>query len=222
MFEPIATIKLDHPYVLARYKEHKGRLVQIRKVELQAFSDLGLQRTLKRISHPVFRSLIGCYYHGDSVFLVWEHVELSVAYILASMLVITASEIVAIVKPILEGIQYLAERGRVLATLTMNTIYFTQSGMVKIVGVEDSCEIDAPEMNAATMKQSALADIVIKLMGKCHPTHEWPVEIENLPEQLETCSLKKILQRIKADVPDNPLSAKATPRRVEVACQFDE
>ncbi|KAJ5778514.1 hypothetical protein N7520_001760 [Penicillium odoratum] len=147
------------------------------------------------------------------------------------MLVITASEIVAIVKPILEGIQYLAERGRVLATLTMNTIYFTQSGMVKIVGVEDSCEIDAPEMNAATMKQSALADIVIKLMGKCHPTHEWPVEIENLPEQLETCSLEKILQvsppppflqRIKADVPDNPLSAKATPRRVEVACQFDE
>lgn len=100
MFEPIATITLDHPYVLAQYKGDKGRLVQIREVELQAFSDLGLQRTLNRISHPVFRVLLGCYNHGASMFLVWEHVELSVAYILASMLVITASEIIAIVKPV--------------------------------------------------------------------------------------------------------------------------
>jgi hypothetical protein len=77
-------------------------------------------------------------------------VEVSVIQILATKLVITASEIIAIVKPvsgltycittraiadneqILEGIQYLAERGRVLATLTMNTIFFTQSGKVKI------------------------------------------------------------------------------------------
>ncbi|KAI3096669.1 hypothetical protein CBS147333_9517 [Penicillium roqueforti] len=72
--------------------------------------------------------------------------------ILATKLVITASEIITIVKPILEGIQHLAECGRVLATLTMNTIFFTQSGKVKIVGIEDSCEISAWEMDAATMK----------------------------------------------------------------------
>ncbi|KAJ5938509.1 hypothetical protein N7466_001643 [Penicillium verhagenii] len=193
-FEPIAVTILDHSYVLARYKEDKGRLVQVRKMELQAFSDLGLQRTLNRISHPSFRSLLGCYHHGDSVFLAWEHVEVSVVQILASKLVMRASEIIAIVKPILEGIQYLAERGRVLATLTMNTIFLTQSGKVKIVGVEDSCEITASEMDAATLKLYALADIVIKLMGKCHSTHEWPVEIGILPDRLKSRSLREILQ----------------------------
>ncbi|KAJ5543707.1 hypothetical protein N7513_007215 [Penicillium frequentans] len=191
ILEPIAYIKLDHPYVLARYKEDKGRLVQVRELELQAFSDLGLQRTLNRISHPIFRSLLGCYNYGDSVFLAWEHVEVSVIQILATKFVITASEIIAIVKPILEGIQYLAERGRVLATLTTNTIFLTQSGKVKIVGVEDSCEISASEMDAATMKLYSLADIVIKLMGQCH---SWPVEIDNLPDQLKKRSLGEILQ----------------------------
>ncbi|KAJ5708171.1 hypothetical protein N7488_007972 [Penicillium malachiteum] len=225
-FESIAVFNLDHSSVLARYKEDKGRLVHVRKLELQAFSNLRLQRTLNRISHPSFRSLLGCYHHGDSVFLAWEHVEVSVVQILASKLVITASEIIAIVKPILEGIQYLAERGRVLATLTINTIFLTQSGM----GVEDSCEINAPEMDAATMKLYALVDIVIKLMGKCHLTHEWLVEIGNLPDQLRKRSLREILQvngppflqRSNADVPDNPLSANAMSRRVEIACQLDE
>lgn len=105
ILEPIANIKLDHPYVLARYKEDKGRLVQVRELELQAFSDLGLQRTLDHISHPIFRSLLGCYHYEDSVFLAWEHVEVSVTHILATKLVITASEIIAIVKPV-SGVTY--------------------------------------------------------------------------------------------------------------------
>lgn len=149
-FEPIAETTLDYPCILARYKDDKGRLVHVRKLELQSISDLGYQRTLNRISHSSFRYLLGTYHHDDSIFLAWEHVEVSVVQILASKLVITASEIIAIVKPvsgviycittraivdceqILEGIQYLAECGRVLATLTMNTIFFTQSGKVKI------------------------------------------------------------------------------------------
>jgi hypothetical protein len=61
-------------------------------------------------------------------------------------------------------------------------------------GVEDSCEITASEMDAATLKLYALADIVIKLMGKSHSTHEWPVEIEELPDQLRSRSLREILQ----------------------------
>lgn len=64
------------------------------------------------------------------------------------------------------------------------------------MGIEDSCEISAWEMDAATMKLYALADIVIKLMGKCHSTHKWPVEIENLPDQLRKRPLREILQVI--------------------------
>ncbi|KAJ5642850.1 hypothetical protein N7490_006850, partial [Penicillium lividum] len=120
-FESIAVINLDNSSVLARYKEDKGRLIYIRKLELQ------------------------------------EHMEVSVVQILVSKLVITASEIIVIIKP-------------------------------------DSCEIKAPEIDTAIIKLYALADIVIKLMGKCHLTHKWPVEIRNLPNQLRKRSLREILQ----------------------------
>ncbi|KAJ5938292.1 hypothetical protein N7466_001426 [Penicillium verhagenii] len=76
------------------------RSLGVNSGRLQSFSDLGFQRTLNRISHSSFRSLLGSYHHDNSVFLVWEHVEVSVVQVLASRLVITASEIIAIVKPI--------------------------------------------------------------------------------------------------------------------------
>ena len=62
------------------------------------------------------------------------------------------------------------------------------------MGVEDSCEINASEMDAATLKLYALADIVIRLMGKSPLKHEWPVEIDDLPGQLRSRSLKELLQ----------------------------
>lgn len=67
-------------------------------------------------------------------------------------------------------------------------------------------------MDAATMKLYALADIVIKLMGQCRSTHEWPVEIENLPDQLKNDSLRDILQVI-APLPFNisRLMSQTTP-----------
>ncbi|KAJ6126311.1 hypothetical protein N7523_001923 [Penicillium sp. IBT 18751x] len=199
-FEPIAELFLDRSLLLARAlllardKRDKGKLVHIQKFEPKAFSNTKLPRILEEISHSSFRSLLGRYHHGDCVFLVWEHVEVSVGQIVASRLMVTASEIIAIAKPVLEGIQYLADRGRVLATLTLDTVFLTQSGKVRIVGVEDSCEIDAPQMDAATLKLYALADIVIRLMGKCPLKHEWPVEIDNLPGQLRSRSLRELLQ----------------------------
>ncbi|KAJ6134750.1 hypothetical protein N7523_001072 [Penicillium sp. IBT 18751x] len=193
-FEPIAELFLDRSLLLARDKRDKGKLVHIQKIEPKAFSNTELPRILEETSHSSFRSLLGRYHHGDCVFLVWEHVEVSVGQIVASRLMVTASEIIAIAKPVLEGIQYLADRGRVLATLTLDTVFLTQSGKVRIVGVEDSCEIDAPEMDAATLKLYALADIVIRLMGKCPLKHEWPVEIDTLPGQLRSRSLRELLQ----------------------------
>ncbi|KAJ5330491.1 hypothetical protein N7476_000274 [Penicillium atrosanguineum] len=194
-FEPIAELILDRSLLLlARHKRDKGNLVHIQKLEPKAFSNTELPRMLGEISHSSFRSLLGRYHHEDCVFLVWEHVEVSVGQIVASRLMITASEIIAIAKPVLEGIQYLADRGRALATLTLDTVFLTQSGKVRMVGVEDSCEIDPRGMNAATLKLYALADIVIRLMGKSPLKHEWPVEIDDLPGQLRSRSLRELLQ----------------------------
>ena len=98
--DPIAEIILDHTFVLARYKEDKSRLVHVRRLELQSFAVLAFQRTIDQISHSSFRSLLGSYRHENSVFLAWEHVKVSVVQVLASRLVITAGEIIAIVKPV--------------------------------------------------------------------------------------------------------------------------
>ncbi|KAJ5938293.1 hypothetical protein N7466_001427 [Penicillium verhagenii] len=67
-------------------------------------------------------------------------------------------------------------------------------------------------------------------MGKSHSTHGWPVEIENLPDQLRSRSLREILQVntllfllcSKTNFPDNPLSANAMSRRINIACQIDQ
>lgn len=62
------------------------------------------------------------------------------------------------------------------------------------MGVENSCEIKASEMNPATLKLCALADIVVKLMGKNRSVYEWDDEILELPRLLERLSLGELLQ----------------------------
>ncbi|OGE46717.1 hypothetical protein PENARI_c129G10115 [Penicillium arizonense] len=122
-----------------------------------------------------------------------QRIEQQFSFAATSSCSIIDDEIVAIVKPVLEGIQYLRRLGRALATLSPETILFTQSGDVKIKGVENSCQIEESEMNPATMKLCALGDIVTKLMLK-NRTYEWEPEIQNLPRQLESVSIEELLQ----------------------------
>ncbi|CAG8218578.1 unnamed protein product [Penicillium salamii] len=148
---------------------------------------------MEQIFHPSFLTLLECYHHGTSCTLIWEPTEVSVSHILASSCSITTDELVGIIKPVLEGIQYLRRLGRTLATLSPETILLTQSGHVKIKGVENSCQIKDSEMNPATMKLCALADVVTKLMVK-NRTYEWEPEVQNLPCQLENFSIEEVLQ----------------------------
>ncbi|CDM38477.1 unnamed protein product [Penicillium roqueforti FM164] len=79
-----------------------------------------------------------------------------VSHILASSCSITTDELVGIVKPVLEGIQYLRGLGRALATLGPETILLIRAGEVRIT------------------------DVVTKLMLK-NCMYEWEPEIQNLP-----------------------------------------
>lgn len=99
-FEPIAELVLDRSFLLARHKRDKSKLVHIQNHEAKAFANIEFQRMLDEISHSSFRSLLGRYHHRDCVFLVWEHVEVSVGQVVASRLMVTASEIIAIAKPV--------------------------------------------------------------------------------------------------------------------------
>ncbi|CAG8365896.1 unnamed protein product [Penicillium salamii] len=192
-FEPVAASSQDRSLIFARHKTMKGELVHIQEFKQQFSPATGFLELMEQISHPSFLRLIESYHQDASCTLVWEPTEVSVSHILASSCSITNDELLGIVKPVLEGIQYLRGLGRALATLGPETILLTQSGEVKITGVENSCQIHESEMNPATMKLCALADVVTKLMLR-NPTYEWEPEINDLPCQLESIPVDDLLQ----------------------------
>ncbi|KAL7649132.1 hypothetical protein ACMYSQ_012477 [Aspergillus niger] len=193
-YEAIVVISQGQSVFLARHRKDKATLVDIHLLKQQFSSVKPLLETISQSSHPSFLGLVGCYCWDEQVFLVREPVELSVSHILASRCTITEDEIAAIVRPVLEGIQYLRDHGRALAALSADTLLLTELGEVRIAGVEHSCQINAAEMDAATMKLFALAEMVERLIMKNPSEYPWRAEIKNLPEELKRCdSPEKLL-----------------------------
>lgn len=63
-----------------------------------------------------------------------------------------------------------------------------------IAGAEHSCQIDATEMDAATLKLMALADVVQNLMTRSSPGTKWSPEAQSLPEDLNRLSVDELLR----------------------------
>ncbi|KAJ6038428.1 uncharacterized protein N7446_005253 [Penicillium canescens] len=195
-YEAIVVIFQGQSVFLARRRESKATLVNIHLLK-QSSSVKPLLETISQISHPSFLGLVACYCWKEQVFLVREPVELSVSHILASRCTITEGEITAIVRPVLEGIQYLRGQGRALAALSADTLLLTEFGGVRIAGVEQSCQIDAAEMDAATMKLFALAEVVERLIMKNPSQYPWSTEVKSLPDELKRCNSPETLLRSK-------------------------
>ncbi|KAJ6022345.1 uncharacterized protein N7446_014145 [Penicillium canescens] len=196
-YEAIVVIFQGQSVFLARHRESKATLVNIHLLKQQFSSVKPLLETISQISHPSFLGLVACYCWEEQVFLVREPVELSVSHILASRCTITEGEITAIVRPVLEGIQYLRGQGRALAALSADTLLLTEFGGVRIAGVEQSCQIDAAEMDAATMKLFALAEVVERLIMKNPSQYPWSAEVKSLPDELKRCNSPETLLRSK-------------------------
>ncbi|KAI2791717.1 hypothetical protein POX_c04591 [Penicillium oxalicum] len=193
-YEPVMQVFLGRSVCLAYRRTKKAELVNIERLKQQSSSVATMIEAMNQVSHPSFLTLLECYYHGDDAILVWEPAELSVNEILASRCPITECEIAAIVRPVLDGIKYLRDQGKALATLSTDNILLTEAGQVKIAAVERSCEIATSEMDAATLKLLALAEIVEKLMRKNPPPHPWSAEVQCLPNQLRSLSVEKMLE----------------------------
>lgn len=73
-----------------------------------------------------------------------------------------------------------------------------------VAGVEHSCQIDAAEMDAATLKLFALAEVVKRLIMKNPPHYPWSAEAKGLPEELKSCCSPEELLRVCLDRPVNP------------------
>lgn len=59
--------------------------------------------------------------------------------------------------------------------------------------MEKSCQITTSEMNPATWKAYALADIVTRLMAK-NRSYEWNADMKTLPDDLRTMTIDSLLQ----------------------------
>ncbi|KAF3389062.1 hypothetical protein F1880_003171 [Penicillium rolfsii] len=185
IFEPIAKISQN------RLIFH--RLVYIEQLDEQALSLATTLNLLRKLHYRSFLNLQESYHHDDSVFFVWEPVEVSISQILASKCMITVSEIIAIVRLIIDGIHFLLRHGRALASLTPDTVFVTQSGNVKIA--------------------YALADIVTRLMAK-NRSYEWNADIKTLLDDLRTMTIDSLLSEIC-------LRKRTVSRRTRPPCCLD-
>ncbi|KAJ5531421.1 hypothetical protein N7527_004814 [Penicillium freii] len=156
---------------LARHRNNKVALVNIHLLKQQFSSVKPLLETMSQFSYPSFLDLLGC--------------------------TITEGKVATIVRPVLEGIQCLRSRGRALAALSADTILLTESGRVRIAGVERSCQIDVAEIDAATLKLFALAEVVERLIIKNPLYYPWSAEAKGLPKELKSCSSPEELLRSK-------------------------
>ncbi|CAG8248167.1 unnamed protein product [Penicillium salamii] len=194
-YEPIVQL-FGRPVFLARLRSSKAELLHIQKLERQSPSAQSLVDTMHQASHRSFPTLLEHYRHDGQDFLVWEAVELPAGQILGSRCSINEEALAAIVWPVgvLKGIKHLSRQGRVLATLSADTIFLTESGAVKVAGAEHSCQIDATEMDAATLKLMALADVVQNLMTRGSPGKRWSSEAQGLPDDLNRLPIDELMR----------------------------
>lgn len=85
---------------LSRSRALKHRLVHIEQLDEEASSLATTLNLLRKLHHHSFLILQESYHHTNSVFFVWEPVEVSISQIMASKCMITASEIIAIIRPV--------------------------------------------------------------------------------------------------------------------------
>jgi hypothetical protein len=67
--------------------------------------------------------------------------------------------------------------------------------------VEHSCQINAAEMDAATMKLIAFAEVVERLIMKNPSQYPWTAELNGLPKELKECDSPEKLLRVSLDLP---------------------
>ncbi|KAJ5142465.1 uncharacterized protein N7515_001252 [Penicillium bovifimosum] len=182
--------------LLAQNRENKTELVHIQQLKTESASTRSLVKIVNDLSYRSFPQLLRHYQHEDQTFLVWESVECSLSQVLGSRYALTETEIASIVWPILVGIRYLRNFDRALATLTNDEVLFTGSGGVRIAGVERSCRINPEDMNAATLKLTALSEMVKRLMKKnekFHPDFPWSSKVQDLSYKLNTVELDELM-----------------------------
>ncbi|KAH2361471.1 hypothetical protein KXV98_007027, partial [Aspergillus fumigatus] len=165
-YEPRARIFRGRQVTLAHHRMNRQDIVNVQCLRMDRSKVPYLLETVDQLSHDSFPRLLGSYYKENQLFLVWEPLELSVEDIISAKWPTNQAELARIVGSVLEGIRFLRDKGRALATLGPETILLNENGGVRVAGVEHSCQLHPSEMNAHTLKLTALAAVMSSLMAK--------------------------------------------------------
>ncbi|RDH26952.1 hypothetical protein BDQ94DRAFT_164066 [Aspergillus welwitschiae] len=194
VYEPRAKICRKQPITLAQHRKHRQNVVNIRCLPIDRPQVQGLLETIRRLSHPIFPRLLESYYHTGELHLIWEPVEITVNYILTARWPINETELAYILRSTLDGIKFLRDQGRALAILEAETILLDRRGHVRLAGVEQSYQISASDMNAETLKMTALATITRSLIATGAAQGIWSSKVRAFLENLTTKSLDELMQ----------------------------
>ncbi|KAH8430242.1 uncharacterized protein LDX57_007911 [Aspergillus melleus] len=178
-YKPCARIVYGEHMVLAQHRQRKAEFVHIQDGGTERPIVGAWVQTLDQNAHRSFRRLVDVMQHHQRYFLIWEPIEFSVSEVLASTCEISESEIGQIIRPVLEGIAFLHNQGRVLQSLTPRDILITASGEVKIAGVEHSRECDTSPSDAAASQLAPLVTIATELMKKNRAAFPWSSHAQN-------------------------------------------
>ncbi|KAI3048742.1 hypothetical protein CBS147353_11710 [Aspergillus niger] len=177
------------------HRKHRQNIVNIQCLPIDLPQVQSLLETIRRLSHPIFPRLLESYYHTGELHLICEPVEITVNYILTARWPVNETKLAYILRSTLDGIRFLRDQGRALANLEAETILLDRRGHVRLAGVEQSYQISASDMNAETLKLTALATITRSLVATGAAQDIWSSKVGAFLENLTTKSLDELMQQ---------------------------
>ncbi|RDH26211.1 hypothetical protein BDQ94DRAFT_176552 [Aspergillus welwitschiae] len=104
--------------------------------------------------------------------------EITVDNILTAPWPVNETELACVLRSTLDGIRFLRDQGRALATLGPDTVWLSKRGQVRLASVEQSYQIKTSDMNADTLKSTALATVMRSLMATSAGQGRWSSEAQ--------------------------------------------
>ncbi|KAI2858512.1 hypothetical protein CBS147323_11126 [Aspergillus niger] len=186
VYVPRARVHRGQQITLAQHRQHKREIVNIQCLSVDRSQIKGLLETISQLSNPIFPRLLDSYYDMNQLYLVWEPIDITVDNILTAPWPINETELACVVCSTLDGIRFLRDQGRALATLGPDTVWLRKRGQ--------GYSIQMSGMNADTLKSTARATVMRSLMATGAGHGRWSSEAQTFLENLPVKSLDVLMK----------------------------
>ncbi|KAI2862984.1 hypothetical protein CBS13152_11292 [Aspergillus niger] len=176
VYVPRARIRRGQRITLGQHRQHKREIVNIQCLSVDRSQIKGLLETISQLSDPIFPRLLESYYDMNQLYLVWEPIDITVDNILTAPWPVNETELACVLCSTLDGIRFLRDQGRALATLGPDTVWLRKRGQ--------GYSIQMSGMNADTLKSTARATVMRSLMATGAGHGRWSSEAQTF---LEIC-----------------------------------